>query len=269
MTKARIAFITAIYGSYDSSCKPFERQTVPADFICFTNRPNIKANGWIVDTTPYHDICRSKLDNGTQRNSLEKNRHTFNIAKYYKQAFQNINRLKEYDIVVWLDGSIEIIDSRAAEWLLKNYKEKKVIGWEHEGRNGNLGAETVASNFPRYTSTYWFNQEQPYQDVNEQYRVYCNNGYDEGYWKRIDPSRRHFGVWITCMIAFDNKSEEVSAFLDLWYCQTLEFTTQDQIGFPYAAQKTGLIPYTLPDNEIHATNPHGRTQFYIKHPHDA
>jgi len=69
------------------------------------------------------------------------------------------------------------------------------------------------------------------------------------------------------MIAFDNKSEEVSALLDLWYCQTLEFTTQDQIGFPYAVQKTGLIPYTLPDNEIEGSNPHGRTQFYIKHPH--
>jgi len=40
-------------------------------------------------------------------------------------------------------------------------------------------------------------------------------------------------------------------FLDLWYLQTLKYTTQDQIGFSYVCQKTNRIPHTLPNNEIH------------------
>lgn len=35
-------------------------------------------------------IYKSPLDNDTYLNSLCNNNHTFNIAKYYKQAFRNI-----------------------------------------------------------------------------------------------------------------------------------------------------------------------------------
>ena len=41
---SKICFITAIYGNYELSCKPFIAQTVPTDFICFTDNANIIAN---------------------------------------------------------------------------------------------------------------------------------------------------------------------------------------------------------------------------------
>ena len=63
--------------------------------------------------------------------------------------------------------------------------------------------------------------------------------------KNINP-KKHHGVWITCMIAFRNKDAEVRKFLDYWYLQTLKYTTQDQIGFPYACYKKHIIPYTFP-----------------------
>ena len=75
------------------------------------------------------------------------------------------------------------------------------------------------------------------------------------------------GVWITCFIAFLHKDKEVKDFLDLWFLQTLKYTTQDQIGFPYVCQKTNLIPLTLPNNEIHGDHPTSNTMFYIKHYH--
>ena len=67
-------------------------------------------NGWIIDTTPYHIINNSPLDVDDENyvNSLKNNKHTFNIAKYYKQAFINIPRLKKYDVIIWIDGTIEI-----------------------------------------------------------------------------------------------------------------------------------------------------------------
>jgi hypothetical protein len=68
-------------------------------------------------------------------------------------------------------------------------------------------------------------------------------------------------------VAFANKDIEVTQFLDLWYLQTLKYTTQDQIGFPYVVYKTNLIPYTLPNKEIVGEFPAKNTKFYIKHDH--
>lgn len=73
--------------------KKFVKQTIETDFICFTNNENIISNGWFIDSIPYHNIYKSPLDND----------HTFNIAKYYKQAFRNIPRLNKYDVIIWID----------------------------------------------------------------------------------------------------------------------------------------------------------------------
>jgi len=264
----KVCYITAIYGKYESSCKPFKKQTLESDFICFTDAVDIKSNGWIIDNTPYHIENKSPLDNDTYINSITNNKHTFNIAKYYKQSFQNIPRLKDYDIIIWLDGTIEIIDENTSKWISKNILKHKIIGWEHEYREGKLLRETEESvRSERYSSTFFFNQSQPYQDVIKQYFNYLLDGYDELFGSKINSSKKHLGVWITCFVAFDNKNSQVAEFLDTWYLQTLKYTTQDQIGFSYVCHKLNLIPYTLPDNEINGNQPHFQTDFYIKHNH--
>jgi hypothetical protein len=70
------------------------------------------------------------------------------------------------------------------------------------------------------------------------------------------------------IIAFLKNDENIKQFLDLWYLQTLKYTTQDQIGFPYVCQKTNLIPYTLPNDDIHGDYPHEKTMFFVKHYHE-
>ena len=96
---------------------------------------------------------------------------------------------------------------------------------------------------------------------------YVLEGCGEDFFKNMKSHTPHMGVWITCFVAFLQHDESVRNFLDLWYLQTLKYTTQDQIGFPYVCQKTKLIPYTLPNNEIHGDRPHNNTMFYIKHNH--
>lgn len=77
----------------------------------------------------------------------------------------------------------------------------------------------------------------------------------------------HFGVWITCFVAFLNKDEKIKAFLDLWYSQILKYSTEDQVSFPYVCQKLNTIPLTLPNNEVTGDRPHSSTMFYVKHDH--
>jgi hypothetical protein len=268
MNSVKICFITAIYGNYEKTCKPFAKQTIKADFICFTDNPEIESNGWELDTTPYHYMYLHPVYDNMYRykNSLNNNKHSFNIAKYYKQAFQNIPRLKKYDVVVWLDGTIEITDSKTSAWIINKMKTEKIILWNHEYRGGVLKREALASTDIRYASLYWNNQDQPYQDVIGQYEYYVSKGYNEQYFKTKDPNTNK-GVWVTCFVAFSNKDRDVSRFLNEWYLQTLKYTTQDQFGFSYICQSLGIIPYTLPDAEIKSNRPHTKTEFYIKNDH--
>jgi len=264
----KICFITAIYGNYESTCKKFIEQTIPTDFICFTDNPEIISNGWIIDTTPYHLENKSPIDTDNYVNSFSNNKHSFNKAKYYKQAFQNIPRLKQYDVIIWLDGTLEITNPKTSEWTLSKIYEHKIIGWNHEWRNGILVGEVLESRCSeRYSSTFWNNQEQPFQDVVSQYNAYIDDGFDNMYFKNIDPSRQHYGVWVTCFVAFLNHDDFVTNFLNHWYLQTLQYTTEDQIGFPYVCQKMRFSPYTLPDNEIGGVEPHEKTDFYTKYAH--
>ena len=264
---SKICFITAIYGKYEKSCKPFVKQTIDTDFICFTDDENIISNGWIIDTTPYHIINKSKLDNDTYINSFCNNKHTFNIAKYYKQSFSNIPILQKYDIVVWLDGTIQIIYDKTSEYIIQNIYKEKIIGWHHEMRNGILSKEVQDSKYYRYSSTFWNGQSQPIQDVDKQYECYLKDGYTDNYFKNINSHTPHFGVWITCFVAFLHKDKSVQEFLDLWYLQTLKHTTQDQIGFSYVCQKTNMLPFTLPNHEVPGPRPHFKTLFYNKTRH--
>ena len=263
----KICFITAIYGNYESSCKKFVKQTIDTDFICFTDNNDISSNGCIIDTTPYHLTYKSEIDDDTFTNSMCNNKHSFNIAKYYKQSFSNIPILQKYDVIVWLDGTIEIICDKTSEYILNNINNEKIIGWHHEIRNGMLSNEVNESHFERYTSTFWNNQSQPYQDIDYQYECYLNDGYNDLFFKSLNSHTPHLGVWVTCFVAFLHKDYEVNNFLKLWYLQTLKYTTQDQISFSYVCQKTNLIPFTLPNNEVYGDSPHSNTMFYTKHDH--
>lgn len=264
----KIAFITAIFGNYETSCKQPVKQTIPTDFICFTDNPKIQSNGWTIITTPYHLTHRASFDDGTLLNSIENNKHTFTLAKYYKQGFQNIPILKNYDVIVWVDGTIKINNPITSQYVYEKTLIDKISIFEHNWRSGSLKAEMIDSMTPacgRYIVTRWNNQDQPYQDVEKQYELYLEDGYTEDYFKTLVPNRQHIGVWVTCFVSFLNKDESVSKFLDIWYRQTLEICNQEQMSFSYACYKTEIIPYTFPDGTI--TGAFDDNSFYKKLQH--
>lgn len=241
----KICFITAIYGGYEVSCKPFYPQTIPCDFICFTDAPNILANGWDIDTTPYHITHPSRLDDGTGINSLKNNTHTFNIAKYYKQAFYNIPRLSEYDIIVWLDGTIQITNNRTAEDMFRLVSKHKIVTWKHSWCNTLYEEVLDSSKSIRYNSTFWANQYQPIQDVLGQYRDY--------------DMPENSPAFLTCLVGW---SRGMHNFLDDWYRETLIHTTQDQISFSYVCYLRKFSPFILEgqgwwDNQYYKKLEHG------------
>lgn len=264
----KVAFITAIYGNYDATCKKFKKQKLDTDFICFTDNENIEKNGWVIDTNPYHYTHKSKIDNDTYVNSYVNNKHTYNLTRYYKENYYNIPRLKDYDVIIWIDGTIEIINENTSEIISNKIKEYPIIGWENEILEGSMLREVeISSNMSKFNSDEWIGQKQPVQDIRKQYNDYINDGYKDDYWKNINPTRKNFGCWITCFIAFDNKNQKVREFLDFWFLQMLKYSTQDQVSLSYVSQKLNMIPYTLPDKDIKGDFPHQSTDLYIRHSH--
>jgi hypothetical protein len=280
----KVAFITSILGNYETTCKQAVEQTVDCDFICFTDNEYIEANGWDIDTHPYHDTHKSPVDKGFYLNSPTKpkgilsildNRHPFNLAKYYKTQWHLIPRLQEYETIIWCDGSIEILAPNAAEYISEICAKYGMSCWHHEMRGGVLLSEAHASYLPKYHDRHFNGFTQHYQDIIRQYLEYVADGYDEDFFKqkydRVEGRGRgdHFGVWATGCLGFSNTSPEVKKFTDAWYLEILKHTTQDQVSFPKVVQDTKLVPYTFPDAVFTGVEAHTENDLYKVHKHGA
>lgn len=197
---ASIVFITAVFGTYEKSAKLMHPQDIKADWICFTNNTKLIANGWQLDFTPYHETHPSPLDDGRMVNTYRNKSHPvhpFLAAKYYKQAFQNIPRLKDYKVVVWLDGTVEIEVPVVASFLMNKIINQSfpIVGFHHEMRQGRMGPEVSASWAEKYYGQNWLGWKQPVQDVEAQYKQYLLDGYTDSYWnhhrKKVNNTSQH------------------------------------------------------------------------------
>jgi hypothetical protein len=277
----KVAVITAIYGNYEFSAKSFARQSIPTDFYVFTDREDLIAPGWIIDTFPYYlESLKQELETNQHEeiNAYFSNQHPFNIAKYFKQSFHRIPLLQAYDSIIWIDGTISITNHQMAELITQiftNSPQETMIVFEHI-RNGSLAQEVEASkNIDRYQKPIYLGYSQPIQNIQGQYEYYLQNGYTDDYWKEliqtnqvngdsddatvISSSHHHhrhlrdqYGLWCTCFVAWNMKYQrnEVIQFLTQWSNENRKFSTQDQISFPYVAQMEHIHPYSLPDDEI-------------------
>jgi hypothetical protein len=198
--KARVAVITAIYGAYEASCKAHARQSLEADFICFTD--NLQglnvADGWLADTVPYHlASLREEFDHNyiDDRNAFHNNLHPFNVAKYYKTAFHHIPRLQStYEMIIWTDGSLQITNPKLLEIISQIFKTNSysvdqqtflplTITFENKRDQSLWNEVSLASQLGRYNSKVFGGHYQPYQDILGQYKSYLSAGYDESYFR--------------------------------------------------------------------------------------
>lgn len=244
LPKPRVAFITAVFGNYEASCKPYSYQTIPADFICFSDNASIVSNQWTVDITPYHLLFwMEQLDKNFSyfdevnissdhiiglKNYIAKNDHNFNIAKFYKTSFDAIPRLEGYDVVIWVDGTVELHSPEIAEHVLEHFNSRQssytFMAFEMNFR-GNLSNEALSTSQyelwsnsnTKYVDAMWGNHKQPPQLVDKQYETYLEQRYNndyfapngvyekarEGMFPRSQIERPHIGVWFSCFIAFN------------------------------------------------------------------
>ena len=260
---AKIAYVSAIINNYEHTAKIHITQSIPTDFVLFTDNPAIinSEHIKIIDANKYKYGIDEFIDcNPNMKNNLRTNTHSFMRAKFFKCNLHRIPELREYDYIVWCDGSIKVHNPLFSEFILEITKKKPIVLWTHHCRNGILKNEVEASiGGNKYTSTNWYGQDQPFQDVAQSYLDYCNDGFKENWfniYKNVDGqyfndnSDLHIGVWCTTYIIFDMRSPLTHKFLDEYWKDTLYHTTQDQVVFSYVCWKLQFLPYSLPDETI-------------------
>jgi len=235
----KICFITAITGNYETKLREPIKQSIPTDFICFTNQP-MYSDKWKIEPLKYHPLNLKEA---------------YDVAKWYKLQFNKIAMLQDYDHVVWLDGSIEIRHKRCAEWVVNN--NKVCTMFSHEWRNGILLNEALGM-----AQNSRYNNENPLYTINK----YYENGFKETYF-RLQPFDKNpdYGVWITCFVAWRN-IPEINVILNDWWYEHLYSTKNDQLSLPYVLYKHKIKPVALPNKEISGV-PHVETTFYRKYNH--
>jgi len=233
----KIAFITAIVGNYEVRLHESVKQSVPCDFIAFTDGL-INSNSWKTYPLTHHPTFL-KTD--------------YDIAKWYKLQFYKIDFLKEYDFIVWLDGSLEITNPNLAETIINNNNVCSLFS--HEWRNGLLINEAIGMRDNKR-----YDDEEPLMIMDRFY----NNGYKETFFKLYNKNIPSYGVFITCLIAWKNCNLLID-FFDEWWTLHLSLSKNDQLTFSYLCWKYKMFPYDLIN--IYKGKPHFKTDAYIKHQH--
>lgn len=203
--RPKVAVFTSIYGGYDT-LKPQIKQSIPCDFLCFTDEDPIVAplpdekqeyEKWIVTKV-------KPLMPGTPCMS----------AKWFKVMSHRV--LPGYDITLWIDGTAVITNPKAVETLINRIGTSQLGLFSHPFRHCIHSEADHCKDFAKYT----------YQPIISQAANYLDQGiyFNEGLW--------------ACGVLLRNG--ECAKFNTLWWEEIKKWTTQDQISFPYAARKSGL-----------------------------
>lgn len=284
-TASKVAVITAIFGNYESTGKWAARQSEATDFFIFTDREDLLAPGWMIVTTPYHllafedELGDEELQ--SHRNSLHNHPHPFNIAKFYKMQFHRIDLLEQYEMVIWVDGTVSITDRDMSRKMLDivardaaRVETPPVMTVFEHYRFGSIQDEVDAANIvPKYNVTEWLGYPTvpQIQGMHEQLAKYEAMSFRRDHWGELTSfarNREQYGLWCTCFIAWDmTRPKQVTSFLNHWYVENRRHSTEDQVSFPFVAQALQLYPHSLPDEDVAVYGGHDVNSLFVKWDH--
>lgn len=205
----KIAVYTAIFGSYNP-LRTVPNQTMDADYICFSDNAEMKCEGWktIVTKYPRQDF------------------HPRLRAKYFKVLPHYIEELQQYDVLIYIDGSIEIRDKDFIKWCIENLGGNDMCLFKHPQRDC-IFEEFVASDECR---------KYDHEDKVEQRRDYRMK-YPE-----------HGGLY-ACGVCVLRITPCTIRVMNDWWHEILKYTIQDQVSFPVVCKANNFIPATFEENQ--------------------
>lgn len=191
------AIYTCVTGNYDKVKNP----KVVADnwdYILYTDNKNIKSDVWKVK---YLDKNEFKGLNNTKK------------ARKVKVLVNKF--MAEYDITIWVDSNIEILEN-PENFVNKYKKNNDIVTIEHPARNC-IYEEMIA--------VFYSNRDMDYQTLYNQMRRYSQDDYP-----------RENGLAET-NVMLRVKNDKVNKIMDKWWDEIKEYSKRDQLSFNYSLWK--------------------------------
>ena len=193
----KIVVYTCITGGYDNLIQPVK--TPGVDYICFTDNTSVDPKGWELKPMP---------DGLEGLTNVKKQRMVKVLAHRY---------LSEYDISIWVDGSVAVKDN--VKNFLKDfiYDGHSIFIPEHPVRNCIYKECEVVKKIKKDTTDL----------PDKQMKKYKGEGFPEKYGL----------VQSNIMIRWHN-NEDCKEVMEAWAAEVREFSHRDQLSFNYALWKT-------------------------------
>ena len=240
-----VAVISSVFGGYDRIKEP-KGTHVDTDFYLFTDMKqpsDAPRSRWrYVTEALYHDnterqVCYSVND------SLLSVRHMMR-AKYYKTQWSHLALLQEYDYIVWVDGSFQVLDSNILSFCQHVLAEKSMAFFQHHQRDSVF--EEVAYCM-KYCERY---NHFPIQEQMDSYMAQQFDTHTSGL------------LELGCFVCH-NHDESVPRVFDLWWQEIQYHGYQDQISMPFVLWQQHT-PFAIISNNVY----HNEITRYQSHKHD-
>ena len=194
----KVVVYTCVTGGYDNLIEP--KKTPDVDYICFTDNMDVDPKGWTLRPIPEE---LSDLTKVKQQRMVKVLPHRY---------------LKDYDISIWVDGSIEVKDNvkEFLSWII--YSGYSIFIPTHPTRNC-IYKECGAVKAIRKDTT-----DLP----DKQMKKYKEEGYPE----------KNGLVQSNVMVRWHN-NEDCIKVMECWAEEIRNFSHRDQLSFNYALWKTG------------------------------
>ena len=228
----RICIYTAIYGGYDS-LKPQPKQSIPADFICFTDADLEAPAPWIA----IRDMRLPDLHPRLRAKWHRTHPHSMFPALPLRRAWRWF--LKRYTHTIWIDGSVQLTSRDFAKVATESAQRTGWAMFAHPRRNCIYDEFAFSLSMLKY-------REQP---MAEQVQYYRAEGFPE-----------HAGLMATGIIVRQTNRQDIAAANEDWWQENLRWSYQDQLSLPFVFWRRGMkwdvIPGNLWSNDLFRVLPH-------------
>ncbi len=140
-----------------------------------------------------------------------------------------------YDYYIWLDGSVNIINTNSIYWLINSCLGYEIVSFKHPLRNSIQEELNYMLNLMKNGNRYLMSRYDG-EPIIEQVSLYLS---DDGF---IDNRLFSLGIFAY------HKSLIEKNFLNNWFYHNARYSVQDQLSFPYLLNKFNLKINIITDN---------------------
>jgi hypothetical protein len=216
----KVATICSVYGGYDYP--PLQKeQTVPFEQITVGDRPPLNY-GMVNHIEPRPHM------------------HPRLAAKHAKCLPWDYT---DADVIIWIDGSIEVTSERFVEYMVAQSEGHLISQYVHPVRTDILDEADASFPMLKY-------KDQP---VHSQANYYLEQGHP-----------RNWGLWATGLIVYRPHlgRSQLNSFGSMWLAEQVRWTYQDQISQPHVLRlhdmRPNLIEGQIWTSEHFCLHPHQR-----------